>query len=548
MTHQSCLWWQTGVIYQIYPRSYKDTTGSGVGDLQGIIQKLDYLSGTLGIDAIWLSPFYPSPMKDFGYDVADYTAVDPIFGSLDDFRELVQQAHSRELRIIIDLVPNHSSDQHRWFQESRSSRQNPRRDWYIWKDPKPDGSPPNNWLSVFGGSAWEWDERTSQYYLHSFLKEQPDLNWRNPEVQEAIFDVSRFWLDLGVDGFRIDVAHYILKDPQMRDNPPSLEGTKSIHRPLGEYDSQTHLYDKGHPDTHRIYRDFRMLLDEYSAERPRVSIGEIHIVDWKEWASYYGDTSAPPGSGKAEIHMPFNFSLLGVEWDADLVREKVDQLEASLPEGAWPNYVMGNHDEQRLASRIGREQARGAAMLLLTLRGTPTIYYGEEIGMENVDILYESQKDPFGLNQPGQGRDLCRTPMQWSDTPKAGFSDPGTAELWLPLADNYQEINVEEQLTDPRSFLALYRKLLEVRRSTPPLQCGDYHPIDDSPPGCFFFTRTLDQESVLVAINFTGEAVNLDPSRLPGGKVVLNTNLDQESQPTPPRRLRPYEGLIITLQ
>ena len=397
LTTDHFYWWQTGVVYQIYPRSYKDTSGNGVGDLHGIIEKLDYLGDTLGIDAIWLSPYYPSPMKDFGYDVADYVDVHPLFGTLDDFDELLEKAHQRDIKIIIDFVPNHSSDQHPWFQESRSSRHNPKRDWYVWADPKlpppspkvgtpearragrgaggvGEGTVPNNWLAVFGGSAWEWDQATGQYYLHSFLKEQPDLNWRNPEVKAAMFDVLRFWLERGVDGFRVDVAHFIMKDPEMRDNPPASQDGLAFHRPHGDYDSQKHIHDKGHPDVHEVYRDFRALLDEYSTQAARMSVGEIHIFKWDEWASYYGN----PQNG-LEFHMPFNFSLLKTPWDAGAIRGAVDELEAALPAWAWPNYVLGNHDEGRIATRYGADQARVAAMLLLTLRGTPTIYYGEEI-------------------------------------------------------------------------------------------------------------------------------------------------------------------------
>ncbi|MBS3751249.1 MAG: alpha-glucosidase, partial [Anaerolineales bacterium] len=299
MSEQKFLWWKKAVIYQIYPRSFRDSTGNGIGDLPGVLEKLPYLDEVLGVDALWLSPFYPSPMKDFGYDVADYRGVDPLFGTLDDFDRLLEESHRRDIRMIIDLVPNHSSDQHRWFQESRSSRDNPKRDWYIWADPQPDGSPPNNWLSVFGGPAWEWDENTGQYYLHSFLKEQPDLNWRNPDVKEAMFDIVRFWLDRGVDGFRIDVAHYILKDPEMRDNPQNPRPMSSIHKPLGEYDSQLHLYDKGHPGVHEIYRELRSLLDSCGSNQPRVSIGEIHIFEWEEWSRYYGENLD-------ELHMPYN--------------------------------------------------------------------------------------------------------------------------------------------------------------------------------------------------------------------------------------------------
>ena len=466
------LWWQTGVVYQIYPRSFVDTTANGVGDLRGVISKLDYLDDTLGIDAIWLSPFYPSPMADFGYDVADYTDVHPLFGDLAAFDDLIAEAHRRGLKIIIDFVPNHSSNQHPWFLESRSSRDNPKRDWYVWADPKPDGGGagqhrlPNNWLSVFGGSAWEWDEATCQYYLHSFLKEQPDLNWRNPEVKAAMFDVVRFWLERGVDGFRLDVAHYIMKDPEMRDNPvnPNPQGT--LRRPAREYDLLIHLHDKGHPDTHNVFREFRQLLDAYSAGQPRFSVGEIHIFDWQKWASYYGENLD-------ELHMPFNFALLNVEWEAREVREVVDALEAAIPPGAWPNYVLGNHDYWRIASRYGQAQARVAAMLLLTLRGTPTLYYGDEIGMTDVPVPPEQQQDPWGLNQPGFTRDPCRTPMQWISGPNAGFSAPETPELWLPLASDYQEVNVERQLEDPSSILSLHRCLLAYRKATPALKWGE---------------------------------------------------------------------------
>ena len=535
------LWWQTGVIYQIYPRSFKDTTGNGIGDLNGVIEKLDYLSDSLGVDAIWLSPFYPSPMADFGYDVADYTDVDPLFGDLATFDELLAQAHRRGLKIIIDLVPNHTSDQHPWFIESRSSRESPKRDWYIWADPKPDGSPPNNWLSVFGGLAWEWDEATGQYYLHSFLKEQPDLNWRNPEVKAAMFDVVRFWLERGVDGFRVDVAHYIMKDPEMRDNPPNIEGKAPFYRPHGDYDTQIHLYDKGHPDVHAVYREFRQILDAYSAESPRVAIGEIHIFDWEEWASYYGQNLD-------EFHLPFNFSLLNVDWRAQEVRQAVDSLEAALPPGAWPNYVLGNHDEPRLASRYGSAQARIAAMLLLTLRGTPTLYYGDEIGMTDVFIPPEEQLDPYGRHVPGWGRDRCRTPMQWNADPNAGFSPPDAPKLWLPLAPNYQEVNVERELSDPTSILNLYRRLLAYRRATPALQWGGYEPVDGVPPDCFVYLRQADDQRVLMALNFSAQEQRVVLPALGDGAVVISTHLDREETVSLAELvLRDNEGVIIEL-
>ncbi|MEJ2302819.1 MAG: alpha-amylase family glycosyl hydrolase [Anaerolineales bacterium] len=536
------LWWQTGVIYQIYPRSFKDTSGNGVGDLAGIIEKLDYLSGILGVDAIWLSPFYPSPMADFGYDVSDYMDVDPLFGDLATFDQLVAQAHQSDLKIIIDLVPNHSSDQHPWFQESRSSRDNPKRDWYFWVDPKADGSPPNNWLSVFGGSAWEWDETTGQYYLHSFLKEQPDLNWRNPEVKAAMFDVVRFWLERGVDGFRIDVAHYIMKDPQLRDNPPNPSPGKSVHVPLSEYDYQLHLHDKGHPDVHEIYRQFRQLLDAYSADRPRMAVGEIHIFDWKEWATYYGEHLD-------ELHMPFNFALLRSPWTPQSARQVVDSLEAALSPGAWPNYVLGNHDEPRLASRIGRQQARVAAMLLLTLRGTPTLYYGDEIGMMDVPIPARLRQDPYGQRVPGMDRDPCRTPMQWQDAPYAGCMPPETPDPWLPLADDYHSVNIQDELADSSSMLNLYRRLLAYRKSHPVLQRGDYQPVDPPPTNCFVYLRHIEGlDRLLVALNFSSDDVHLNLPQYGPGNLVISTHLDRtESVDLSNLLLRGDEGVVIEL-
>ena len=535
------LWWQTGVIYQIYPRSFQDGNGDGVGDLEGIIQRLDYLSETLGVDAIWLSPFYPSPQADFGYDVANYTDVDPLFGNLATFDRLVEKAHRRNLRIIIDFVPNHTSEQHLWFIESRSSRNNPKQDWYIWRDAKADGSPPNNWLSVFGGPAWEWNEKTRQYYLHSFLKEQPDLNWRNPQVKAAMFDAVRFWLERGVDGFRIDVAHFILKDAQLRDNPPNPTLTKTVHKPLGDYDSQLHHYDKGDPDVHGVLRELRALLNSYDAISPRYSVGEIHLFDWKEWACYYGEKLD-------ELHMPFNFSLLMAPWQAQTIRGLVDNLEAALPEGAWPNTVMGNHDEPRLASRLGSAKARQAAMLLLTLRGTPTLYYGDELGMTDISIPPERQQDPFGIRVPGLGRDGCRTPMQWSDAPHAGFASPDVSECWLPVNPNYREANVERQLADPTSFLNLYRWLLAYRRSTPALQWGSYRPLDEMAEDCYIYLRQAGRQKVLVALNFSEWAQTLNPSAVGTGTLQVSTYMDRESYSNLARLvLRPFEGVVVEL-
>lgn len=536
------LWWQTGVIYQIYPRSFRDSSGNGVGDLAGILDGLEYLASTLGVDAVWLSPFYPSPMADFGYDVADHTDVDPLFGDLETFDRLQAAAHERGLRVIVDLVPNHTSDRHPWFLESRSSRTNAKRDWYIWADPRPGGAPPNNWLSVFGGPAWEWDATTGQYYLHMFLKEQPDLNWRNPQVKEAMFDVVRFWLDRDVDGFRIDVAHLVLKDPELRDNPPNPESRRTTHKPMGDFDSLLHVHDMGHPDVHALYRDLRRVLDGYDRDRPRMAVGEIHIFDWPEWASYYG-------SNLDELHMPFNFQLLGAPWQATAIRQVVDSLEAALPPGAWPNYVLGNHDEPRLATRLGLPRARVAAMLLLTLRGTPTLYYGDEIGMTDVPIPPERQQDPWGLQVPGLGRDPCRTPMQWSAAQHAGFSPPATPQLWLPLAANYREVNVERQHADPGSMLSLYRRLLAYRRATPALQWGSYLPLDGVPRDSFAFLRQAGEQRVLVVLNFSDTEQRLALSELGPGRLVISTHMDRQGTASlDPLDLRADEGIIVELE
>ncbi|MEE8390967.1 MAG: alpha-amylase family glycosyl hydrolase [Anaerolineae bacterium] len=545
---QDRLWWQRGVVYQIYPRSFLDTTGNGVGDLQGVIDKLDYLNdGTpesLGIDAIWLNPIFPSPMADFGYDVADYCDIHPLFGDLATFDRLVAEAHKRGIKIIIDWVPNHSSDQHPWFVESRSSRDNPKRDWYVWRDPKPDGGDadrhrlPNNWLSVFGGPAWEWDEVTGQYYLHSFLKDQPDLNWRNPTVKEAMFDVIRFWLERGVDGFRIDVAHYIMKDPQMRNNPPHPGPKGMLQRPPREYDKFLHLYDKGHPDVHTVFREFRQLLDAYSAEQPRYSVGEIHIFDWQKWASYYGQKLDG-------LHMPFNFALLNVAWEAQKVREVVDSLEAAIPPGAWPNYVLGNHDHWRIASHYGKAQARVAAMLLLTLRGIPTLYYGDEIGMTDVPIPPERQQDPFGIREPGFGRDPNRTPMQWDANPNAGFSD---VEPWLPVSADYVTRNVAAQSDNPTSILNLYRRLLWYRQGSPALFGGSYQPLDADNDDCFVYLRSAGEERRLVALNFTGDQCSLSVPGQDAGRVAISTLMDREEKVSlSDLQLRSNEGVIIEL-
>ena len=363
-------WWQRGLLYQIYPRSFFDSNGDGIGDLPGIINRLDYLYW-LGADAVWLSPIYPSPMADFGYDVLDYTGIHPIFGTLQDFDTLLAHAHHRDLKLILDLVPNHTSDQHPWFLEARASRSSPKREWYLWRDPAPGGGPPNNWLSVFGGGAWEWVEASGQYYYHAFLAQQPDLNWRNPDVQDAMLSLMRFWLDRGVDGFRVDTMAHLIKDDQFRDNPPNPD-----YRP-GQLPHRRLLttYTVDRPEVHEIITKMRVVTDSYDG---RMIAGEMYLPV-ERLMGYYGTS----GGG---AHLPFNFQLIELPWHAKTMATAIDVYEAALPPNAWPNWVLGNHDKPRIATRVGAAQARVAAMLLLTLRGTPTMYYGDEIGMHDVAL------------------------------------------------------------------------------------------------------------------------------------------------------------------
>ena len=454
------VWWQKGIIYQIYPRSFQDSNGDGVGDLLGVLKRLDYLE-ELGITAIWLSPIYPSPMADFGYDISDYQNVHPLFGSLDDFDALLSAVHNRDMKLILDLVPNHTSDQHPWFLESRSSRDNPKRDWYIWQDSLPDGNVPNNWLSVFGGPAWEWDDATGQYYYHAFLKEQPDLNWRNPAVQEAMLNVMRFWLDKGVDGFRVDVMWHMIKDKNLRDNPPNPN-----YQPyMATYEQLLPVYSTDQPEVHELVRQMRQVTDTY---QDRLLIGEIYLPI-NQLVTYYGI------DGKG-AHLPFNFQLLNLPWDARQIAAAIDQYEGLLPVGGWPNWVLGNHDQPRISSRVGRVQAWVAALLLLTLRGTPTIYYGEEIGMRDVPIPFDEVQDPQGLNMPDKNlsRDPGRTPMQWNKNLNAGFTD---GKPWLRLDRDYPRHNVWRQQEDPFSILSFYKRLIKLRQQEPSLMVGDYIPV-----------------------------------------------------------------------
>lgn len=533
---QSSPWWQTNIIYQIYPRSFQDRNSDGVGDLPGIISRLDYLR-SLNIGAVWLSPIYPSPMNDFGYDVADYCDIHPLFGDLADFDRLLAEVHACGMKLILDLVPNHTSDEHPWFIESRSRRANPKRDWYIWRDPAAGGGLPNNWLSHFGGPAWTFDEKTGQYYLHQFVSQQPELNYRNPDVVAAMLDNMRFWLDRGVDGFRVDVIWLMLKDPLFRDEPLNLDWDG-----IDPFASLRHIYTADLPEVHGLIRQMRAVLDVYD---DRMMVGEIYLPN-DRLVMYYGSSQGQ------ECHLPFNFQLISARWTAATVRRLVDAYEAALPADAWPNWVLGNHDRHRLATRVGADQARVANMLLLTLRGTPTCYYGDEIGMANVPIPAEMIQDPPALNQPQIahiiGRDPVRTPMQWDASPNAGFSAAGVC-TWLPLAGDYATRNVAIQSGDPVSMLNFYRALTGLRQSEPALTIGAYQSVEVGSPEIFVYLRSHAETRLLIVLNFGSEPQRLDFSSLGApAELLLSTRI------SPPHkvsladlRLSQNEGLILRL-
>jgi alpha-glucosidase len=533
---QNFKWWQTGIIYQIYPRSFQDSNDDGVGDLPGILQRLDYLQ-QLEIDAIWISPIYPSPMADFGYDVADYVEIDPRFGTLADFDRLVHAAHARHLKVVLDLVPNHTSDEHPWFLESGSSRVNPKRDWYIWRDPAPGGGAPNNWLSVFGGSAWQFDEPTGQYYLHSFDVHQPDLNYRHPAVLPAMLDVMRFWLERGVDGFRVDVITRLLKDAEFRDAPsnPHWDG-------VDPYNSLLDSRIKNVLEVHAIAKEFRKLLDAYP---DRVLIGETYLP-MTEVVKYYGDHLD-------ECHLPFNFELIFLKWKAKVIRDYVNSYEANLPRGARGNWVLGNHDRARVASRVGTAQARVANMLLLTLRGTPTTYYGEEIGMLNGDIPLDCIQDPPALKQPALahiiGRDPERTPMQWDASPNARFARAGV-KPWLPVAANYVECNIARQTQDPHSMLNLYRALARLRRAESSLTVGNYASIEARADDVLAYTRAApDADRFLIVLNLGAQEHLLDLSQVAvRATIAMASDMHRHEQVDLTHlALHPNEGLVLRL-
>ncbi|HEX2753940.1 MAG TPA: alpha-amylase family glycosyl hydrolase [Candidatus Limnocylindrales bacterium] len=524
-------WWQRGVVYQIYPLSFQDGNGDGIGDLAGIRSRLDHLVD-LGADAIWLSPIHPSPMHDHGYDVADYEDVHPRFGTLAEFDAFVEAVHGRGLKLVLDLVANHTSHLHPWFVESRSSRDNPKRDWYIWRDPAPGGGPPNNWVSYFG-SAWTLDELSGQYYFHQFRAEQPEVNYRNPDVAAAYRDIMRFWLRRGVDGFRADVIALMSKDDRFLDEPddPAYVATE-----MAPYFSRIHLYTRDQPAVHEIIRGMRRTLDEFP---DRVLIGELDPTE--HLMEFYGAGD--------ECHLPFNFKLILEPWDPVVHRRLIDEYDAALPAGAWPNWVIGNHDRDRFVDRFGRRQGRVAQMLVLTLRGTPIYYYGDEIGMPNGAVPPDAWSRIPEIDPPDPKRNRAespRTPMQWTAGPNAGFCPPGVVP-WMPIAAGHETINVEVETRDPTSVLSLVRRLIELRRTSPALAVGAYRSIDPGADGLLAYERRLADDRFLVVLNYLDEPLEVALPGLDGRwTVALSTELDRPDEPADrPLRLRANEGVIL---
>ncbi len=523
------IWWKHGVIYHIYPRSFKDSNNDGIGDLPGIIEKLPYLVD-LGVDAIWLSPIYPSPFKDSGYDISDYTAISQDYGDLSDFRLLLNLAHEAEIKVIMDLVMNHTSDQHPWFVESSSSIDNPKRDWYIWKKTK-DTNQPNNWKSAFGKSAWEFHEPTQAYYLHSFFKEQPDLNWRKKDMRIQFFKEIEFWLNLGVDGFRLDVINLLGKDRKLRNNP-------SIFRFLFMEKS---WFNRNRPRSYKIVKKLRKLIDKYPN---RVLIGEIYNPppgDSQLVASYLGN-------GKDSLHMAFDFSLFFKRWEAKKFYKSIEKLQNEIPSKAWPCYVLSNHDLSRGINRFGKnkfEKARVAAMLLLTLRGTPFVYYGEELGMTNISLKRDAIVDPLGKRfwPLYKGRDKSRSPMQWNASIHGGFS---YQTPWLPVNENYAFVNVEDQLNIPTSMLNTYKAIIKLRKKSKSLQKGKWKPLIKGDDQIIAYFRTNKDEKLLVVLNFSAKSKEF---KLPKGNYFTIYSLLKDFENSKPLNknfiLPPFSGFIL---
>jgi alpha-glucosidase len=524
-------WWRGAVIYQIYPRSFMDSNGDGIGDLPGITGTLGHVAG-LGVDAIWISPFFCSPMKDFGYDVSDYRAVDPIFGTLADFDALLARAHGLGLRIIIDQVLSHTSDQHAWFTASRASRDNPQADWYVWADPKADGTPPNNWLSVFGGSAWQWDSRRRQYYLHSFLAEQPDLNFHCPAVQEALLGEVKFWCERGVDGFRFDACNHQFHDAQLRDNPPANGGEVSTVRADNPYAMQQHLHDKSQPENLLFLEKLRLLLDGYGA----VALGEV------------GDEDAPPVMARyterdKRLHLAYSFSLLTSEHSARHLRAQVETLDAALAKtDGWGCWAVSNHDVPRVASRwnaagsVDTRRDRLWLALLLSLRGSASIYQGEELGLPEAEVPFELLQDPYGRAfwPEFKGRDGCRTPMPWrADQPHGGFTD---GLPWLPVSEAHLSLAIDQQAGDPQSMLHYSRALLHWRRTQPLLRTGRMRFLEAPEPLLRFERREGDKAlQAVFNLSETPATLQLTESLAPlDGSPFAGAELDGRILTLPP--------------
>ena len=516
---QQPAWWHGAAIYQIYPRSFLDTNGDGVGDLPGIIERLDYVA-SLGVEAIWISPFFKSPMADFGYDIADYRAVDPLFGSLGDFDRLLGKAHGLGLKVMIDQVLSHTSSEHAWFAESRQNRSNPRADWYVWADPRPDGGPPNNWLSIFGGIAWKWEPRRAQYYLHNFLSSQPDLNFHNPEVRRAALDNVRFWLDRGVDGMRLDAINFCFHDRQLRDNPPKpLEQRTGRGFPADNpYAYQYHVYNNTRPENVPFIEELRRLTDRYSGA---VTLGEISAEDSNATIAEY----TRPG----RLHMGYSFELLSSEHSPAHIRATVEGALAASAE-AWPCWSISNHDVQRVVSRWGRPDspphlATQLTALVCSLRGAVCIYQGEELGLREADVPFESLRDPYGIAfwPTFKGRDGCRTPMPWRRAERGGFS---TGTPWLPLPADHVALAVETQEHDPASTLQAFRRLMRWRRQQPALLWGDIHFLLAT-DAVLAFTRELADERLLVAFNLSPQAASAELPRVLAGTALSGHGLPE---------------------